>query len=407
MKKAVILIFIIIVSFVWADSQITFIKAYGADKNEYSYGVEETSDGGYILIGHSFSSSIGYSSLYLVKTDAYGNELWHKVFYGASNDERPVVQQTQDGGYIILEYSSTEHPVSRVWLDDALLIKTDSSGNELWRNTYGGEDLALERLHIEETADRGFIISGCILDINENGSRPGYYEGYLIKLDSEGNEIWSNRFGVNDLHLYIRHVEQATDGGYIVCGFIAYPNPKGYLSTANDDIYLAKTDSYGNLLWEKIIDYKDVDYAYCAEQTSDGGYILTGETRVALDGSREDFDIILIKTDSAGNETWLKTFNIDNYDIAAYVEQTLDGGYIITGRTSDNVVGGFGGCLIKTDANGNEIWTKTYHDYVSGYVYVGHQTSDGGYIFTGTTRTIGAGGLDAFIVKTDSEGNVY
>ncbi len=397
-KFFIICIFLTLVYFAWSDNPVTFIKTYGASENEYSYGVEQTSDGGYILIGHTFSSELGRNSLYLVKTDANGNELWYKVFYGASNDNGPVVRQTRDGGYIILEYSSSKHPVGGVWFDDVLIIKTDSSGNELWRNVYGGDDITVIRLQIEQTADNGFIISGSIMDLSPTGTTPGDYEVYLLKLDSEGNEIWMRRYGSPEIHFYIRSIKQTLDGGYIIVGYTR--NPDTY------DIYLAKIDTNGNVSWEKTFNYSLKDLSICVQQTSDGGYIITGETLTAGSLNYGNFDILLIKTDSTGNEIWMKTYDINDNDDAAYVEQTSDGGYIITGRTSIEDVG-LGAFLIKTDLSGNEIWTRVYHEYVLGYVYVGHQTTDGGYIFNGTTITIGAGGLDAFLIKTDSQGNVY
>jgi hypothetical protein len=167
------------------------------------------------------------------------------------------------------------------------------------------------------------------------------------------------------------------------------------------DLFLIKTDANGNIIWAKTYGGTSYDEAYSVQQTSDGGYILAGLTSSFGAGS----DVFLIKTDANGNISWAKTFGGTSYDYAYSVQQTSDGGYIMAGGTSSFGAGG-DILLIKTDANGNIIWAKTYGGTYGDKAYFVQQTSDGGYIVVGWTESFGAGSVDIFLIKTDANGDV-
>jgi uncharacterized protein YuzE len=144
------------------------------------------------------------------------------------------------------------------------------------------------------------------------------------------------------------------------------------------------------------------DWASSVQHTSDGGYILAGYTYLSIAGG---LDIILIKTDANGNVIWAKTYGGTDDDAASSVQQTSDGGYILAGGTDS--FGASGDIiLIKTDANGNVQWAKAYGGTNSDYASSVQQTSDGGYILAGYTGSFGAGLGDIFLIKTDANGNI-
>jgi len=224
----------------------------------------------------------------------------------------------------------------------------------------------------------------------------GDWDIFLIKTDANGNIIWAKTYGGTYTD-GAYSVQQISDGGYIVAGLTAS------FGTGYGDIFLIKTDANGNIIWAKTYGGTGWDGAYSVQQTSDGGYIVAGWTTSFGAGGR---DFFLIKTDANGNIIWAKTYGGTNDDNAYSVQQTSDGGYIVAGMTWSFGAGDWDIFLIKTDANGNIIWAKTYGGTDDEEAYSVQQTSDGGYIVAGWTTSFGAGGYDIFLIKTDASGNI-
>jgi hypothetical protein len=357
---------------------IQWEKTFGGSDKDYGGSVQQTSDGGYIIAGtyNNWSGEMGTGDVYLVKTDSAGNLLWQKTFGGGSGDFGASVQQTSDGGYII---AGDTWSFGANW-SDVYLIKTDSAGNSQWQKTFGGIrwDAGCS---VQQTADGGYIIAG----YTDSGTT---YYVYLIKTDSAGNSQWQKTFGG------IRwdagsSVQQTSDGGYIIAGTtFSFGDP------INGDVYLIKTDSAGNQIWQTTFGGSDWDEGTSVQQTADGGYIITGYT-----DSGTSYDVYLVKTDSAGNLKWQKTFGGINDDYGYSVQQTTDGGYIIAGVTCSFGAGNFDVYLIKSDSAGNIQWQKTFGGSSWDYGYSVQQTSDGGYVIAGCTNSFGAGDYDVYLIK--------
>ncbi|NQS97270.1 MAG: T9SS type A sorting domain-containing protein [candidate division Zixibacteria bacterium] len=156
-------------------------------------------------------------------------------------------------------------------------------------------------------------------------------------------------------------------------------------------------------LWTRTFGGYDGDFGYSIQQTMDGGYIITGYTYSHGAGSA---DVCLIKTDANGNELWSQTFGGSSIDCGLSIQQTSDGGYIIAGYTGSYGAGNSDVYLIKTDASGNEQWTQTFGGSSSDFGWSVQQTSDGGFIIAGHTTSYGVGGDDVYLIRLDSEGSI-
>ncbi|MBK7389201.1 MAG: T9SS type A sorting domain-containing protein [Bacteroidetes bacterium] len=308
------------------NGDLIWSKSYGGTGYDFGNSVRQTTDGGFIIVGRTTSFGSGNNDVYAVKTDVNGDTLWSKTYGGIGDDEGYSVYQTTDGGYIIAGRTNSFGTY------DVFLIRTDISGNSLWTKTYGGS-LGDKGSLVQQTSDGGYVIVG---ETSSFGT--GANDVYLIKVDSIGNINWSRTYGeAFDERGY--SVQQTLDGGYIIVG-----------ETQNgSSVYLVKTEANGNALWSKIYGTVDDDNGYSVQQTSDGGYIIGG-TIISFGAPHSE--AYLIKTNNTGDTLWTKTFGGTGYDVFSAVEETTDGGFVLTGS-----MGSFGSSynvyLVKTDVNGN------------------------------------------------------
>jgi regulation of enolase protein 1 (concanavalin A-like superfamily) len=379
--KRLICLYAFVLSFIFLLLQSAFAgapplkwqKTFGGTDGDYGYSVQQTSDGGYIITGETWSYGAGFGDVHLIKTDPNGNSQWQKTFGGSDIEYGNSVQQTSDGGYIIAGSSGPYFAGD----PNVYLIKADPNGDSQWQKTFGGSN------HdgggsVQQTSNGGYIIAGGTMSYGA-----GWSDVYLIKTDPNGDIEWQKTFGGsgND---YSSSVHETSDGGFIIAGYTSSYGAGG------SDVYLIKTEPNGNSMWEKTFGGSDEDSGNSVQQTSDGGYIIAGSA--GLVPLYVPADVYLIKTDPNGNSQWQKTFGGSNDDGGGSVQQTSDGGYIIAGTTDSYGAGQADVYLIKTDPNG------------SGRS--GQQTSDGGYIIAGYTWSFGAEMADVYLIKTCSDGTL-
>jgi hypothetical protein len=256
-----------------------------------------------------------------------------------------------------------------------------------WDRTFGGagSDWAFS---VQQTTDGGYIIAG-----STDSYGAGGYDSWLIKTDSHGNKVWDRTFGGTEDKV-ATSVQQTSDGGYVMTGVTS----GGYEVWAGGDVWLIKTDSGGNKVWERTFGGAEGDGGYSVEQTTDGGYIVAGVTYSY--GAGGD-DVWLIKTDSGGNKVWDRTFGGVKSDggWSVQVQQTSDGGYIIAGSTESYGTGRADFWLIKTDSGSNKVWDRTFGGAEDDRSWSVQQTSDGGYVVIGCTESYGAGMGDVWLIK--------
>ena len=224
--------------------------------------------------------------------------------------------------------------------------------------------------------------------------------GQIVRVDftlqTQGAQqvVWQKTFGGSDDDR-ARSVQETIDGGYIVAGYT-------WSSSEREDVYILKLDANGNKLWEKTFGGSDNDGALFIQQTIDGGYIVAGYTKSYGSGW---YNAYLLKLDGAGNKVWEKVFGGSSWDEARSIQQTNDGGYVVAGYTSSFGAGSYDVYVLKLDTSGKEVWSKTFGGSSDDLAWSIQQTNDGGYIVAGYTKSFGAGSEDVYILKLDANGN--
>ena len=346
-------------------------KSIDINKYECAYEVKQTSDHGFIIVAETLEPYTGtYQKVLLIKTDADGDTMWTKIYGGTWPQFGYSLDTTSDGGCVITGHIG--YPLGPNW-DQIFLLKTDQNGDSLWQKEYGGTDLDYS-FSVRQTSDNGYIIAGS----EGSGNTTNFL---LIKTDSSGNLSWSSEYG-GVVSESANSVQQTSDNGYILTGYTY-----SFGSGSNPDLYLVKTDSLGDTLWTKVYGGDEYDYGKYVSQTLDNGYIVIGTTESF---GLEAQNIWLLRTDANGDTIWTKTFGDSNASDAQSGQQTADGGYIIGGSTNRYPYS-TKFWLIKTDENGDTLWTKYMRDYNSrSEINSIQQLSDEGYIATGYQGTMNA-----------------
>jgi hypothetical protein len=377
--------------FIWVTSLFAqapdtlWTKTFGAANTEEGRAVQPTTDNGYIIAGYTMSYGPGDADLFLVKTNNSGTALWTQVYGGTGNDAAYAIQQTRDGGYIVAGYTNSFGAGNY----DIYFLKTNAVGETTWTKTYGGD--SLERSYsVKQTFDNGYVIAGYTRSFGA-----GLSDIWLLKTDSLGDTTWTKTYGgAGNDQCYA--VDQTADSGYVLTGWST--------SFGSYDMYVIKTYANGDTMWTRTYGGQYDDEGYSVQQTLDNGYIIAGYRSVL---SPTHPDLYVVKTDANGDTLWTRTFGNASYDDVAWsVEQLADSGYIIAGYTYSYGAGTPtypNMWLIKLDVSGDTVFTQTYGGSGSDKAYSVKQTSDNGYIITGSTDSFGPANLNVYLVKTTGD----
>lgn len=260
-----------------------------------------------------------------------------------------------------------------------LLISVISFGNLLnaqikFRKVIGntGYDYGVSA---QQTIDSGYVVVG-----STSSFGAGSTDIYLVKTDSLGTPTWHQTIGGINIDRGTC-VKQTADSGYVVLGYTNSFGAGGY------DFYLIKLDKNFNIIWTKTYGGTNWDFGNCVEQTSDGGYIICGETYSFGNG---DEDYYIVKTDMNGDTTWTKTFGGTEQDIAKSIIQTSDGNYLVTGtsRSNGDIDGDFY-TLKLNQINGDSLWSSKYGGPAADFSNDIVESQYGGYLLTGESKISG------------------
>lgn len=434
-----------------ATGSIEWQNTIGGIDHDYLEDIQQTSDGGYICGGWSFSGisgdktefNIGSEDYWVVKLNSIGSVIWQNTIGGSSYDQLHSVKQTPDGGYILAGVSGSDaggdktegsHGAADIWV-----VKLNSTGGIVWQNTIGassGESIE----EISLTTDGGYILgAGSISGVSGDKTEAniGGNDLWVIKLNETGNIIWQNSIGGTDADLLIS-IKQTIDKGYLI-GCETYSDVSGDKCTpitGSRDIWILKLDSIGIIEWQNELGGIEYETISNAQETSDGGYIIGGSSNSDISGNKAEinlgsYDYWVIKLGgspcsvtppiSYGIE-WQNTIGGLGDELIYSVDKTPDGGFILGGSSTSGVsidksTVNFGVedyWVVKLDECGNKIWDKSYGGAQSDVLDVVKTTSDGGFILGGYSSSGMSGnksepligGTDIWVIKINSNGDI-
>lgn len=423
MKKIILLSAFI--SFSVTSAQSSWQKFFGGSEDDVALSIQNTTDGGYVIAGYSESNdgdvtgNNGYYDYWVLKLDSSGTFQWQKSLGGSYGDYARDIRQTTDGGYIIAGGSgsfdgdvSENHGEMDYWI-----VKLDENGSIQWERSLPGRGYDDEACSIQQTTDGGYIVAG----YSESNDGNYDWDYGIVKLDENGSIQWQRFIGGSGDDS-ARSVQQTSDGGYIIAGKSNSNDGDVTENHGDDDYWIVKLDGIGSIQWQKSYGGSGHDGASSIRQTTDGGYIVVGESRsndVDVVGNHGYADFWIVKIDSIGSIQWQKSLGGSQWDRARDVQQTTDGGYIIAGSSNSNdgdLDGGYrfsdNYWIVKLNEIGIIQWQNSLDGNNSEYATSVQQTTDGGYIVAGKAFADGDddpehhGRNDFWVVKVTADGTM-
>ena len=375
-----------------AQPDLLWSQNYGGNKNDIALDCQATLDGGLILSGVSFTgNNDGNAAIYKLNTN--GDLEWSETFGGNQLDEARGIVATSDGGYVIAAStrSSNGDVSSNNGRVDYWVFKINNDGVLQWSKNFGGENNDIVN-SIELSIDGGFILAGTSWspDDEVKGTNGGA-DAWILKLDANGNEQWSQKYG-GDGADYATDIVVKNDGTFLFCG---YTNSKEFTFSSNDgahDAWVVKLANDGQQQWSKLFGGERNDHFFDAHLSNDNGYVLTGYSYSEDQGSLNQGvrDLWVLKIDNNGNEQWSRTFGGSRYDEGHSIMNTSEG-YWIGGYTWSNDgdvednEGNKDFWLLGLNENGAMLWTENYGGSQKDVLQSICQLNDGGYALVGST----------------------
>ncbi len=332
-----------------SNNQVVWQSSLGGSAGEWGRYIQVDAKGHYMICGHSFSSdqdvsiNRGLEDAWVLKLNSSGTLIAQKTFGGSGTDIAYQVQPTPDGGYVFIGGTTSNdfdvsgnHGNADIWL-----VKLDSHLNLQFQKCLGGSDHE-EGSSLQLTRDGGYIISG--FSKSTDGDRDfsyGHYDAWIIRTDAYGNILWQRSYGGSNED-GARDVRQTADGGFIFVGYtLSTDGIVGNLGgLGEEDLWIVRLDSLGNVLWQKVLGGSKEDYAYFIEELADNsgwiiaGYSKSGDGLPAINQGQTDMWVLQI--DHLGNVLWSKTMGGNSRDRARCIKQTGANTFLVCGPAKTN-----------------------------------------------------------------------
>jgi hypothetical protein len=336
-------------------------RTFGGEYEDKLLVVRVTQDGGYILGGYSesevsgnkTSTNFGFRDFWIVKLDASGDRQWDKSFGGVNSDILYGLCQTSDGGFVLAGTSdslpSGNKTSPKIGGPDFWVIKINSVGEKEWENTFGGT--GADRLYVLQTNTQGGYVLGGYSPPGASGSKTnagfgsGWYDCWLVTLDSGGNKLGDLAFGGDDFD-YLYAFSPTTDGDYLLGGTSrsAVSGNKTATGFGGFDFWLVKSDASGNAQWDKAFGGGSDEELHCVIQTANGGYVAAGNSWSAASGNKQfdgfgNDDYWILGLDSNGEKQWELNVGGSGRDELQAIIKTQDGGLLLAGNSNSGESG--------------------------------------------------------------------
>lgn len=410
---------------------VNFVKTFGGEKNDSGQSIVATLDGGYAILGFTQSNDGDITDkqdesfdYWLLKFNALDELQWQKTYGGSADDRGSSIIQTLDGGYAILGYSFSDDGdvFNNAGLQDFWLAKLNTNGNILWQKSFGYQG-ADSGISVIQTNDQGYLITG-ILDVTASGgegnssrtaNRHAGGDYWAIKLNPSGELIWSRYFGGNFTDTPNGIVE-TEDNGFIIVGSSDSDDTDISANIGTYDFWVIRISATGDLVWEKSFGGSQIDEARAIVKTDDGNYLIAGDTRsddIDVTSNKGAADLWLIKITPNGNLLWEKTIGGTNFDVSRAMVKSQNSGFILSGSSRSNDIdvdenkGQNDAWILKVDTSGNLIWETTIGGSNIDFSYGVAELNDGSVIAVGDSTSSDGdiienkGFTDLLIVKID------
>jgi Secretion system C-terminal sorting domain len=297
---------------------------WGGTHHDIVSKIIRTTDQKNLVVGHSWDSPGGRTGVVLAKFDDVGNNLWVSYFGGSHNDYSFSVMETSDGGYLLTGINRAEGSIGAIFL-----IKTNNNGVQQWQKFYDTNNKDIGVDVVENLDSTLMILANTSSFVGKIANASEYFSNeaskmMLIKTDKQGNEIWRNFYG-GVKHDFAKKIVYGGNNNYYFIGS-SLNNTNGSF-----DIILNKIDGAGNVLWRKNYGGTGYEYGNNLDINSNGELLLTGTSNSF--STNEDPDIIVIKTDPNGNEIWTETFGGPDSDYGNDGQFLADGSIAILGSS--------------------------------------------------------------------------
>ncbi|WP_298221690.1 T9SS type A sorting domain-containing protein [Flavobacterium sp.] len=350
-------------------------KTLGGSAEDGIYSIQQTTDGGYIVAGYTTSNdgdvigNHGQFDAWVVKLSSSGAIEWQRAFGGTADEWISSIQQTTDGGYVFAGYSWSISGDIPTYIGNtaAWVVKISAAGIIEWQKALGG--VAGDRLYnIRQTADGGYVTVGYTNSVHADGSAAyGDFDCCVTKLSPTGTIVWKKGFG-GTADDYAYDIQQTSDNGYIVAGSTESNDFQVSGNHGYEDIWIFKISDTGALQWQKTFGGTDHDRPYSIQKITEGNYIFAGQTwsadgDISLNHGAQDGWIVEI-SDSA-DIIWQKTVGGYSMDILQSIQPTADGSCVAVGYAAslDGDVAGnhgsFDSWVVKLDP---KLATETFNN---------------------------------------------